>query len=87
MGKMDDMGTRMDELEHSIAALLLQAGLENRVTKSSNPIESSMRVSQPKKKNPSRSSPVQSSNTLESSSSVLSQGDVVSPRTRITIEI
>ena len=28
LGRMDDMGTRMDELEQSIAALLQQAGLD-----------------------------------------------------------
>lgn len=28
LGRMDDMGTRMDELEQSIASLLLQAGLD-----------------------------------------------------------
>jgi Heat shock factor binding protein 1 len=28
LGRMDDMGTRMDELERSIAALLHQAGLD-----------------------------------------------------------
>ena len=28
LGRMDEMGTRMDELEESIAALMNQAGLE-----------------------------------------------------------
>jgi Heat shock factor binding protein 1 len=93
---MDDMGTRIDELENSIASLLLQAGLDGRMTKSSSPSDMPMRVSQQKKKNPSRSSPVQqlsspsavtSTTTIESPSAIVSPGDGVSSRTRITIEI
>jgi Heat shock factor binding protein 1 len=96
LGKMDDMGSRIDELEHSIASLLLQAGLDGRMTKSSSPNEVPMRVSQQKKKNPSRSSPVQqasspiavaSPTTIESPSAMLSPGTRVSSRPRVTIEI
>lgn len=37
LGRMDDMGTRMDELEQSIASLLDQAGLDRDVLSSPQP--------------------------------------------------
>ncbi len=72
LNRMDDMGSRIDELEHSIGELMDQAGLSEHRTSSASTLPTTSSINTTSKASPSHNSPSSNSNDRPSVSNTTS---------------